>query len=104
MRFSAIMSVFLSVLLTWRSCLRSRADLQLEADRENAKDLGMSRVGRSRQSLSGRNTISSNPMPRSAFSFSFFESSQVKYFTDRSVAEIVPLLKRSPGSVTWLAQ
>ena len=31
--------------------------------------------------LSDRSDLS-NPMPRSAFSFSFFASSQVKYFTD----------------------
>jgi hypothetical protein len=31
-----------------------------------------------------RTTISSHPMPRSAFSFSFVASSQVKYFTDQS--------------------
>src|ERR1700704_4927179 len=35
-----------------------------------------------------RNTISSNPMPRSAFSFSFFASSQVKYFTDLSLSKV----------------
>src|SRR6267154_785600 len=38
-----------------------------------------------------RNTISSNPMPRSAFSFSFLASSQVKYFTDQSVSKCVPV-------------
>src|SRR6185436_6152869 len=35
-----------------------------------------------------RNTISSNPMPRSAFSFSFFASSQVKYCTELECTKV----------------
>lgn len=47
------------------------------------------------------NTISSNPMPRSALSFSFFASSHVKYFTAYVRYHDVCLLGTHARLISW---